>query len=491
MDWARDGSGNLVQASDWAHRGWYTCPRCGQQVHLRAGMLRAAYFAHNSHRADPACEDYHPTVYDRMAVGGGSAQKHNPYAEDFQCGVLLERNGASCRLQLRLPRLSEGSAGSGRLWISTALGERPPYSTLNLRRRQRVPLAPALPLAAVRGEGWLAPWATVLAKRLEDFAETGNFFRAGEHGGRLMPRDAVLEWGGRYRVLTRQAWAAPLPDGLAVEPLRSARDWQGYEVTLPPDGVLGSAQEAILAGFLGRRIVSPVAHAYFIDPAPHHYDNDGAAVFPATAGALQLRVTGGGRVRVVSLSDGADIGIVRDLASGWCEVDGLECGEFVVLADEHPVLFGSIEVDLPAFLPDGVRLQHGEMDCELFEAAAAMRGDSGPLRVICPSERVATFLSLPTAQWGLSECAYTCHADWPEFIDAGNFGVLRREPVRAEPEPDIARSAAPDCNLWLDGVLARHAVAYGVAGRATGEGPGEPNWLLPHIRHLMNGGITV
>ncbi|HRD89999.1 MAG TPA: hypothetical protein PK752_17325, partial [Accumulibacter sp.] len=476
--------------SGFAHRQFHPGAAAGRQVHLRAGMLRPGYFAHNSHRADPACENYHPSVHERMVGGGSSAQKHNPYAEDFQCGVLLERSGASCQLQLRLPRLPEGSARSGRLWISTALRERPPYNTLNLKRRQRVPLAPALPLASVRGEDGLALWATVLAKRLEDFAETGNFFRAGEHGGRLMPKDAVLEWGGRYRALTRQAWSAFLPDGLAVEPLRSAGDWHAYEVTLPSDGVLGSAQEAVLAGFLGRRIVSPVPHAYFIDPAPHHYDDDGAAVFPATAGAFLLRVTGGGRVRVVSLASGADSGIVRDLAAGWCKVGGLVCGEFVVLVDEHPALFGSIETDLPVFLPDGVRLQHGEMNCELFEAAAAVRGDSGPLRVICPSERVAAFLALPAAQWTLSERAYVCHEDWPEVIDAGNFGVLRRVPVRAEPEPepDIGRSTAPARNLWLNGALARHAAAYGAAGGATGVGPGEPCWLLPHIRHLNNGG---
>jgi hypothetical protein len=292
-------------------------------------------------------------------------------------------------------------------------------------------------------------------------------------------------------VLTRQAWAAPLPDGLVVEPLRSAGDWHAYEVTLPSDGVGGPEQEAVLAWFLGRRIVSPVAHAYFIDPAPHHYDDDGAGVFPATAGALLLRVTGGGRVRVVSLASGADSGIVCN-AAGWCKVSDLQCGEFVVLVDGHPALFGSIETELPVFLPDGVRFQHGEMNCELFEAAAALRADSGPLRVICPSERVAAFLALPAVQWTLSERGYVCHGDWPEVIDAGNFGVLRSEPVRADPEPvpDIGRSAARARELWLNGVLARRAAAYVVAGRATGFGAGEPCWLLPHIRHVTNGGST-
>lgn len=63
MDYAKDGRGKLITASEAAAGLYYRCPECRADVFLKLGKKNIAHFAHRRGQGKPECELFHPSFY--------------------------------------------------------------------------------------------------------------------------------------------------------------------------------------------------------------------------------------------------------------------------------------------------------------------------------------------------------------------------------------------------------------------------------------------
>ena len=218
MDWARDQLGNLVNASQQGLFSYgLSCPTCGEPVRRRAGPERRPHFAHYSYRAKPECESYHPSRSTASTYGTRHVQPNEHAASSgtaFQGGIFLDRTGVgSYSLYLKLPQLPDG-VGTGEIEIRSGLGVKT-YTAPQLQRRRLVRVTPQFPLLDVIIRGNMFTVEAAIRNEVKSFRESGNFFRIGEAGNRLLVPDEPLEWGERYWLVTQQA-LEPVLEGLGL-----------------------------------------------------------------------------------------------------------------------------------------------------------------------------------------------------------------------------------------------------------------------------------
>ena len=347
MDWACDQLGKIIHASD---RGLYSytfvCPTCGQPVHRKSGQERRAHFAHYSYSAKPECELYQPSSGTVPGVPGRVSDKSQSSRRSSfnQCGIYLERTeNCEYSIYLKLPRLLATSGSIGEIEISSGLGVRL-YSGAQLDRQRHVRVLPRLPLAEVAGSGDLATLAMTIESDISRFRASNNYFHATDESGRLLAPDEPIEWGERYRLVTQNAFGSTQTASEVEIELGAARSgWYFYEIGLPIFDEIGDKpQIEAISKFLARTLIAPRGRAYFVAPPAHHVEPDGTHVFPETTERIVLRYTEGYRNHIGISGIDKFAAKLRYIDNEWCEICGLELGDFAIHVDGREVLLAPL-----------------------------------------------------------------------------------------------------------------------------------------------------
>lgn len=463
MEWALDQLGNPVSASQRALFSYgFRCGRCGEPVFRRSGPKRRPHFAHYGHNAKPECEFYHPTT-GLSAHGPGYAGVVGNAASSgtsLQGGLFLEsKERGSYSIYLKLPQLPAETDGVGEIEIRSGLGVRT-YTASQLQRPRLVPVIPQIPVVEVIATGELGAAAAAIKTHVVRFRGLHNYFRGGETGGRLLAPEEPLEWSGSYRLLSQQVIEQVQEfAGLEVVHTKDMHGWYVYEVTLPAFSQIESEVESeTLTRYFGRAIRAPHAHAYFVDPPPHHIEPDGTHVFPLTTSRLVLRRTERSHISIRGSVQADVLANVGELEGEWVEITRLGIGDFTVLLDGREELLGRFE-ECGLFQPKGVRVAAGDCTWEIFEPElrkAIQHGLYVGLRVECPSTRVAERLTLAQPVWAREGTHFTLCGIPHGLVDADNFGSLSwpvPEGEGIEPPPIDAQTYAR--RVWLEGLVAR------------------------------------
>ena len=463
MEWALDQLGNPVSASKRALFSYgFRCGRCGEPVFRRSGPKRRPHFAHYGHNAKPECEFYHPTA-GLTTHGPGYVEMVGSAASSgtsLQGGLFLGCNErGSYSLYLKLPQIHVDTDDVSEIEIRSGLGVRT-YTASQLQRPRLIPVIPQIPVAEVIATGVLGAVGAVIKARVDRFRGLHNYFRGSEIGGRLLAPEEPLEWGGSYRLLSQQS-IGQIPEfaGLEVVQTVDMRGWYLYELTLPSLSQMESkAGRETLTRILGRTIRAPHAHAYFVDPPPHHIEPDGTYVFPQTTVRLVLRRTERSHISVRGSAQAEILGNVGELEGEWVVITSLGIGDFTVLLDGRDELFGRFE-ECGLFKPKGVRVAVGDRIWEIFESELQKTirdGSYDGLCVECPSARVAEQLTLAQPLWAREDTRFTLCGIPHGLVDAGNFGSLIwpvPEGTGIEPHHIDAQTYAR--RVWLEGLVAR------------------------------------
>jgi hypothetical protein len=471
MDWARDQLGKLIHASERGLLSYgFICPTCGEPVRRRAGQERRAHFAHYSYSAKPECEFYHPPSGSVIAGPGrvsGYPQSF-PSSPLIQGGLYLERTESSdYSLYLKLPQLWANTASIEEIEIRSGFGIRV-YTGAQLERPRYVRVMPTLPLAEAIGSGDLAMLAVIIKLDISRFRESNNLFHANEESGRLLAPDEPIEWGERYRLLRQNALGSP-PTGSRAEielgALRSG--WYYYEIGLPTfDQVGDKSQRDATSQFLERTIIAPRGRVYFVDPPAHHVEPDGTYVFPETTERIILRQTGGRPTSITISTGDRSAAKVSDINNDWCEISGLDRGDFAIYVDGREALLGRID-ECELFHPFGVRMSVGGRTWEIFEAAlhsTLVTEFDETVQVDCPSVRVAEYLAIENSRAILNGCTLILSGtDRQLAFNGNNFGVV----ASAAADTSEMVSAFTDPHervrrLWIEGIVARNNGLKGV-----------------------------
>jgi hypothetical protein len=245
MYFAKDRrTGEIVSAEDAARRRTYdrryTCPTCGQPVHIRAGAIYSPYFAHAAGLASPECEDYHPGGEYQGGTGG-----HGRHAPDRPLSLYVVPEGTRRSLQdwhleLLLPRSTDGA---GVVYVPDGRsGEIRVFCSQLQGNGKRIPVRLSTAPYRVRPSGDVdSDYARKLLVDTPGFSTTGfSAFRYSESGGRRISEGHPLYWGRGYYLLWHSAFNAHWPATLWREPLRDSvtRDtgsWSLARVELPTE----------------------------------------------------------------------------------------------------------------------------------------------------------------------------------------------------------------------------------------------------------------
>lgn len=478
MDWARDHLDNDVPAWQGGISGFgLKCPSCGEPVRRRAGGERRPHFAHYSHRAKPDCENYFPAQGSSSVARVGISLRLSQgrwNRESLTCGLFLsaEAGRTSLALWLRIPPVDLGVSAVGRLEVQSGLGHRT-YQLTDLSAARLVPMAPQVPLATVAGFGDLLPFAAELAGQVGAFAPDRNLFYADEKGGRFIFADEQLEWGARYRLLSRYEVAPTLELGSALrwKPEGKFGSWHSYELALPTAfaaSKIGLPGE--IAEFLGHRISNPRPRLYVVDPPPHHIEIGGTYVYPVPPNSLLLRRHGNGEPSVCTLTGMMEIA-VSEQGNEWVRVSAPwreGCEYVVAIGGNEQLIFRVEPCDL--FRPGGVTVSSDDIAWDLCSDAplAASRLAERAMGVDCGSARIAAHLARLNDGWLLAETQLSLPSGAAKNLRAGSFGELRGvvasqsgsgEGIVTAP---AARPSQPVAvSLWIEHLVLRE---YGVDG---------------------------
>jgi hypothetical protein len=497
MDWAKDQLGNVVDATQVSSFSYgLRCPRCLQPVFRKAGSYRRPHFSHFGYGGTLECEFYHPSD-DAIVAPVAAPRTKLDRIEDIPApwqlgGVFLRRTSiGGFALVLKMPQIPEASqALSGDIRVVTGLGTHV-FSSHQLRVPQFVPIIPGLPVVQPSASESLRHVVDAIEHCASAFGVTGNYFRVGDYGSRLLPPAAPLELGESYWLITKKPLLPPSEDlGVTIVLGGIRRDWHYYEITLPFDA---NRIESSLARLLGRQIRASAHKAFFVEPPPHHIEADGTHVFPEGTSSVIVRKSPGARI-----SEGVDGRSVRPLATieedgEWCRVSGLTDGPFSICVDGKGHLLGRIE-PCRLFSPPGVVL--GPTLVPLWNVEAAVIVQSAQIELKCPTMRVAQYVE------GRNEGAcregstvrLIAFGKRVSLVDAGNFGVISTQADKVgQPSAKLPQSQSSARRMWLEGVFRRHLSSAALT-QFLSESPQrsaalaasfpETLWLVPHLQSI-------
>ncbi|MFO1434109.1 MAG: hypothetical protein U1F76_29155 [Candidatus Competibacteraceae bacterium] len=411
----------------------------------------------------------------------------------------MDRTGAGrYSLYLKLPQLPDGG-DTGELELRSGLGVKV-YTASQLQKRRLVPVIPQFPLLDVSTTGNLFVVEAAIRNEVKNFHESGNFFRIGEAGNRLLVPNESLEWGERYWLVTQQV-LEPVPEDfkLIIEAEEDwRRDWHVYEITLPTFSKMeDETLKQSLAQYLGRMIRASRPHVYIIDSPAHHIEPDGTYVFPVTTDRIILKKTEcDSQIGIEESSQIVTGLVVSNRTDQWAKITVLKPGYFTILLNGHEELLVRIEAcDL--FQPKGVQVTVGDHTWELFDSdlQETIRHKAlGKIQIECPSQRVAEFLALSLKSWERTGLCFSLDGLPNGPVRAENFGTLNCPVQNDEPsfEPAAADAQIRARRAWLEGIVARQygpdALMYlrQQWGQGSTAGYGEMvarqlTWLRPYI----------
>lgn len=425
MDWATNSRGEEVRAGTRdANGSFLRCPVCKLQVYHRSGQFRRPHFAHLSGNSNQACELYHPGAGD---VGGANASptwtRPGTVAPTLGSPALIWRDGEPIpiSLALRLPRFPEGYAST--LRVSSALGQRRLCGE-SLTRTTFAQLSLREPPASVESTPRDAATEIRLGAVLQEFRLVGNFFHATVDGGVLERRNAPLELGEEYFLVTQRRLELPIPSGLEIIQHRADRSWTAYRLRLRDDAKTRNDDIPELRSFLGREIVPSRPRVEVIWPPPCRFDLDGARVYRTTTSQLIVR-SDSEPPKYESATAGA--AEVAALGEDLYSVDlKFRDGEAVVWLPGGSLQRLRFE-DSGLVEPESIYFKSGN---ELMELYAPQAGDlarsTGPIEIRVPAERLWRRVRIGRLPLRPIPHGHVHSIDGPVLadIDAGAFGSI-------------------------------------------------------------------
>jgi len=216
----------------------YVCPCCSAEVHLRRGSIRVHYFAHNSGKASPDCENYHLGF---GTSGFAISPRSGPAARRASLSLYLQvpdwtSRVPSWHLQLQIPQTNDGSGFivvEDGLWGQVSI---PAMKLLN--QSMRVSIRPTTQPVRLRAEGLAdTGYFRQLEERVPQLHDRcPNIFRYSERGGRCISAPSQpLFWGRGYFVVHHQSLALNIPSLLRPHALLDQGDWKAHVIEFPDD----------------------------------------------------------------------------------------------------------------------------------------------------------------------------------------------------------------------------------------------------------------
>lgn len=287
MDWALNIRGERIHAAA-SSGGWgLLCPVCGEPVRLKRGLIYKSHFAHLSGSKRPDCELYTP------GQGGGSGSSASlrwcdsgseRWAEpalvwDAQRPVLAA-------LTLRLPSDAAASlevtSRRGTHYVEPNSGTSPSF----------VPVSLSKPPAEVKTRPFSPVLDEAVAHCLARFELSWNYFLARGEGGVLIDKDAHLEEGADYWLVSQSALPHPNPPGVEVLEAKRDRDWHAFLLRLGRGG-LSSDDKLARENYLRRSVLPARPRLALLWPRPLRVYVDGSQVLQSQSECLLVRSSDG------------------------------------------------------------------------------------------------------------------------------------------------------------------------------------------------------
>ncbi|UPJ47663.1 hypothetical protein IVB30_31010 [Bradyrhizobium sp. 200] len=243
MDYAKDGRGKLVTASEAAAGLYYRCPECRADVFLKFGKKNVAHFAHRRGQGRPECELFHPSNY----LAGPTprydidAEANAPPIPPLLLSIELDPTPQSrltghrdWKLALTVPKAPD-THGSVRIDCGAGTPRLIALSKLALDAQTY----PASLSAEDFGATWVSPEVHPRYKAAIEHRIAGlnrlfaNVFVNSKE--KQKPRANSLTWGGCYYLVWHDSWPIEIPASLASSQLAKRDGWSCSIVTLPDD----------------------------------------------------------------------------------------------------------------------------------------------------------------------------------------------------------------------------------------------------------------
>lgn len=243
MDYAKDGRGKYVTASEAAAGLFYRCPECRADVFLKSGKWNRTHFAHRPGQGTAKCELFHPSNY----LSGPSprhdfdADPNAPPILPISLSIELDPTPQSrlngnrdWKLALTVPKAPD-THGSVRIDCGTGTPRLISLTKLALDAQTY----PASLSAEDFGATWISPEVNPRYKIAIEHRIPGlnrlfvNAFVNSKQ--KQKPLATSLTWGGTYYLISHDSLPIEIPTSLPNSQLAKRDNWVCSIVTLPDD----------------------------------------------------------------------------------------------------------------------------------------------------------------------------------------------------------------------------------------------------------------
>lgn len=315
-----------------------------------------------------------------------------------------------------------------------------------------------------------------------------NVFPYGLRGTELLESDRPLRCDKTYWIITQQAIAQPTDCAVAAFSTQTWLGWWVSRLDLPSYVSLSSDQVSALESWLQRPLMPESTRVIIRTPTPHHFLDNGIAVFPLETESLVLEAKEQRDLRLEFDGVAKDsLGPLDELGLYSCLLGG--SGRWTVFCDSRALLTWEVR-DCPVFSPPSIALVSKDSQIDLFHpdaarfvSTAANRREQIHLRVGDP--RLFAVVKINGHSLQSESDVNLCPID-PQVIRsirAANFGYL--EIATASPGAILSDSELlkplEGRIRWLHGVATssndRELIA--MSGRPSTEAP---RWITALVR---------
>ncbi|VVE78867.1 hypothetical protein PSP31120_01893 [Pandoraea sputorum] len=215
--------------------GAFICPRCYEPVHLRAGSVRAAHFAHNHGVAREECELYVQSIYRATAAHASQADHIGGRPGELQLGLRLYLTARPMSWGLELA-LGVKDVSEGHVLIDVGGRETAVDLTGNQLTNYTVVVEPQQAPYRVLSVSPPLSQATIFEDaNCEGLRRVGMtaFTAVGRAGHALFPRADKIDGGRTYAVVWRNENPVPFPTDWEWEALEPRENFSAALVFIP------------------------------------------------------------------------------------------------------------------------------------------------------------------------------------------------------------------------------------------------------------------
>jgi hypothetical protein len=255
----------------------YICPVCRSPVHLRRGLYKVPYFAHNSGGAKPSCElySYNDSLDSLRDKLDPSYRSLGVYLKIIERG----QQSPDWRLEIGIP---EPDTHIGRIMIPFSLDGVRTLPTFSIKHGGiRIPIRPAIGPFQIHTENVPeGKWKSRISQSISGLdINSINIFRYSPYGGRRLLPGQDLYWGRSYVVVcdnnnvTRYGLNKNV---INTKELEGKGLWRGFLIQLPTD--YNEEVEIWIKKYLDKIVIHPPAELRLISPLPERQLPDGSYI---------------------------------------------------------------------------------------------------------------------------------------------------------------------------------------------------------------------